>query len=87
MVPVPPTYLKYHRRRRATENMVTIKAAPCHLISFKYYGIWERSGSVVECLSRDPGVSVFEPQRRHCVVSMSKRKTYYSLLSTGSTQE
>ena len=31
--------------------------------------MWERSGSVVECLTRDRG---FEPQRRHCVVSLSK---------------
>ena len=29
----------------------------------------ERSGSVVECLTRDRG---FEPHRRHCVVSLSK---------------
>ena len=27
--------------------------------------VWERSGSVVECLTRDRG---FEPHRRHCVV-------------------
>ena len=29
----------------------------------------ERSGSLVECLTRDRG---FEPHRRHCVVSLSK---------------
>ena len=43
------------------------------------------SGSVVECLTRDRGVCVFEPQRLHCVVSLSKK--HLSLLSTGSTQE
>ena len=31
--------------------------------------MWERSGSVVECLTRNGG---FEPHRRHCVVSLSK---------------
>ena len=31
--------------------------------------MWERSGSVVECLTRDRG---FEPHWRHCVVSFSK---------------
>ena len=30
---------------------------------------WERSGSVVECLTRGRG---FKPPRRHCVVSLSK---------------
>ena len=33
---------------------------------------WERSGSVVECLTRDRGASGFVPHRRHCVVSLSK---------------
>ena len=32
----------------------------------------ERSGSVVECLTRDRGGCGFEPHRRHCVVSLSK---------------
>ena len=32
----------------------------------------ERSGSVVECLTRDRGAHGFEPHRRHCVVSLSK---------------
>ena len=40
----------------------------------------ERSGSVVECLTRG-----IEPHRRHCVVSLSK--THKPKLSTGSTQE
>ena len=31
----------------------------------------EPSGSVVECLTRDRGAGV-EPNRRHCVVSLSK---------------
>ena len=35
-----------------------------HIISY-----WERSSSVVECLTRDRG---FEPHQRHCVVSLSK---------------
>ena len=48
-----------------------------------HYG--EHSGSVVECLTRDRGAAVFEPQRRYWVVSLSK--THLSLLSTGSTQE
>ena len=34
-----------------------------------YFGIWERSGSVVECLTRDQG---FEPHRHHCIVSLRK---------------
>ena len=29
---------------------------------------WERSGSVVECLTRDGGL---EPHRRHCVINPS----------------
>ena len=32
-----------------------------------FHLMWERSGSVVECLT-----SNFEPHRRHCVVSLSK---------------
>ena len=32
----------------------------------------ERSGSEVECLTRDRGAAGFEPHRRHCVVSLSK---------------
>ena len=32
---------------------------------------WERKGSVVECLTRDEGPWVFEPHRRHCVMSLS----------------
>ena len=32
-----------------------------------FHLMWERSGSVVECLS-----SNFEPHRRHCVMSLSK---------------
>ena len=42
-----------------------------------YYG--ERSGSVVECLTRDRRDAGFEPHRRHCVVSLSK-KIYPSLV-------
>ena len=44
-------------------------------------------GSVVECWARDQGVGgcVFEPPRRHCVVSLSK--AIYPLHGTGSTQE
>ena len=34
-----------------------------------FHLMWERSGSVIECLTRDRG---FEPHRRHCVVSLSK---------------
>ena len=34
--------------------------------------MWERSGSVVECLTRDVRGRVGEPHRRHCVVSLSK---------------
>ena len=34
--------------------------------------IRERSGSVVECLTRDRGVSGFETHRRRCIVSLSK---------------
>ena len=33
---------------------------------------WERSGSVVECLTRDREARGFEPHRRHCVMSLSK---------------
>ena len=32
----------------------------------------ERSGSEVECLTRDRGTGGFEPRRRHSVVSLSK---------------
>ena len=32
----------------------------------------EHSGSVVECLTRDPRGNGFEPHLRHCVVSLSK---------------
>ena len=31
--------------------------------------LWERSGSVVQCLTRDRG---FEPHRRHCVVVLEQ---------------
>ena len=31
--------------------------------------LWERSGSVVQCLTRDPG---FEPHPRHCVVVLEQ---------------
>ena len=34
-----------------------------------FHLMWERSGSVVECLTRDRG---FEPHRRHYIVSLSK---------------
>ena len=34
-----------------------------------FHLMWERSDSVVECLTRDQG---FGPHRRHCVVSLSK---------------
>ena len=34
--------------------------------------IRERSGSVVECLTRDRRAAGLSPQRRHCVVSLSK---------------
>ena len=40
--------------------------------------LWERSGSVVECLTRDGRASGLEPHQRHCVMSLSK---------AGSTQE
>ena len=30
--------------------------------------VWERSGSVVECLTRDREAAGFEPHQRHCVV-------------------
>ena len=33
---------------------------------------WERSGSVVECLTQDRVGRGFEPHRRHCVMSLSK---------------
>ena len=36
--------------------------------------IWERSGSVVECLTRDRGGRGFEPHRRHCVVVLEQDK-------------
>ena len=32
----------------------------------------ERSGSVVECLTRDRDARGFDPHRCHCVVSLSK---------------
>ena len=32
----------------------------------------ERSGSVVECLTRDREVAGFEPHRRHCVVVLEQ---------------
>ena len=44
----------------------------------------ERSGSVVECLSRLRGLR-FESHRRYCVVSL--HKTCYPLLSTGSAKK
>ena len=34
--------------------------------------LWERSGSVVECLTRDRRAAGLEPHQRHCVVSLSK---------------
>ena len=32
----------------------------------------ERSGSLVDCLARDRGAAGLEPQRHHCVLSLSK---------------
>ena len=34
--------------------------------------LWERSGSVVECLTPRPRGCGFEPHPRHCLVSLSK---------------
>ena len=47
----------------------------------------ERSGSVVECLTRSRGLQ-FESHQRHCVVSLSKtRYPLFTTVSTGSAQE
>ena len=43
-------------------------------------GSEERSGSEVQCLAWDHGVSGIEPHRRRCVVSLGK--TVYPLLNT-----
>ena len=45
----------------------------------------ERSGLVVECLTRKPRGRGFEPHRRHCVVVL-ERDTFI-LASAGSTKE
>ena len=33
---------------------------------------WERSGSVVECLTQDRGAVGIEPHRRHCIVVLEQ---------------
>ena len=53
-------------------RQVLIKKAFNAYVIKKFWITWERSGSVVECLTRDQGVVGFEPHRRHCVVSLSK---------------
>ena len=40
--------------------------------AFHKRDFWERSGSVVECLTRDKGAAGFEPHRRHCVVVLEQ---------------
>ena len=67
----------------AFENLKGFGAV-LNLQSFLYDMIWEHSGSVVECLTRDRGNGL-EPHQCLCVVSL--RKTHLSLLSIGSTQE
>ena len=51
-----------------TDNVITTMAIPVT----GHNSMGERSGSVVECLTRDRGAAGFEPHRRHCVVSLSK---------------
>ena len=34
--------------------------------------LWERSGSMVEYMTRDLEATGFEPHRRHCVVPLTK---------------
>ena len=46
---------------------------------------WERSGSVVECLTRDRGAAGSSLTGVTALLSLSK--THLSKLSTGSTQE
>ena len=47
--------------------------------------MWERIGSVEECLTRDRGAAGSVPHRCHCVVSFSM--THLPLFSTGLTHE
>ena len=42
--------------------------------------LWERSGSMVECLTRDREAAGFEPHRRHCIVVFEQDTFYPSLV-------
>ena len=54
------------------------------LLSLSTY-LWERSGSVIECLTRDRGIA--DSSLTGVIALWSLSKTHLSRLSTGLTQE
>ena len=63
-------------RIQTIEQNIALKQLKAHQDQWLFNCIqsdWERSGSVVECLTRDRREGRgFEPHRRHCVVCLSK---------------
>ena len=83
--PVPYLHADQSWKNFYCHSLSPLPSADSRMVVVSYKRKWERSGSVVECLTRDRGVA--GSNLTDVTALWSLNKTHFSLLSTGSTQE